>query len=82
MVTGDFTFNGPAYDPLLHPAPPDYYQLKISALPYCFPAIVAYLDAGGDGSEVAGVFLVAVHGLILSKRPRSVAAVSVSKTLS
>ena len=41
-ATGDFSFNGPAFNAALHPAPPDYYQMRINALPYCFPAIMAY----------------------------------------
>ncbi len=36
------TLNGPAFDPMLHPAPPDWYQFRINALPYCLPAIVGY----------------------------------------
>ena len=41
-VSGNFRFNGPSYDGTLYPAPPDYYSLRINALPHCFPVIVAY----------------------------------------
>lgn len=40
-VSGDFEFNGNNFtDPATYPA--GYYELKINALPYCFPAIIAY----------------------------------------
>ena len=41
-VSGDWSFNGPAYISGTHPAPPDWYQMRINALPYCLPAIIAY----------------------------------------
>ena len=41
-VSGDVSIDGPAFDAALHPSPPDWYQVKINALPYCFPAIIAY----------------------------------------
>lgn len=41
-ATGDVEFMGPPYDSAIHPAPPDWYQFKINALPYCYPAIIAY----------------------------------------
>ncbi|RMG48257.1 MAG: hypothetical protein D6718_02085 [Acidobacteria bacterium] len=41
-ATGSMSFNGPAYDPAIHPPTPDWYQFKINALPYCYPALVAY----------------------------------------
>jgi hypothetical protein len=41
-VAGDFSFNGPTFNPALHPYPPDWYQFRINALPYCYPAIIAY----------------------------------------
>jgi hypothetical protein len=41
-VSGDWSFNGPEYKAANHPAPPDWYQLRINALPYCLPAIIAY----------------------------------------
>jgi Tfp pilus assembly protein PilX len=41
-VSGTWNFDGPTYNAATTPAPPDYYQLHINALPYCLPAIVAY----------------------------------------
>jgi hypothetical protein len=41
-VSGDWSFNGPQYIAANHPAPPDWYQMRINALPYCFPAIISY----------------------------------------
>src|SRR5262249_21243506 len=42
FAAGDISLNGPSFDPAIHPAPPSWYQFKINALPYCFPALVAY----------------------------------------
>jgi hypothetical protein len=41
-VTGNVTITGPSFDATKHPAPPDWYQVRINASPYCLPAIVAY----------------------------------------
>jgi len=41
-VSGDVAFDGPSYNSILQPAPPDWYQVRINALPYCLPAILAY----------------------------------------
>lgn len=41
-AAGNISFNGPPYDPARHPAPPAWYQIRINALPYCFPALIAY----------------------------------------
>ncbi len=41
-VTGNVAIDGPNFDATKHPAPPDWYQVRINALPYCFPAIIAY----------------------------------------
>ncbi len=41
-VSGDWSFHGPTYNAATTPAPPDYYQLRINALPYCLPAVMAY----------------------------------------
>ena len=41
-VTGSVGITGPQFDPTKHPAPPDWYQVRINALPYCLPAIIAY----------------------------------------
>jgi hypothetical protein len=43
-ITGEFDFDGPdfpAASPQYPPAP-DYFALSINALPYCFPALMAY----------------------------------------
>lgn len=41
FVSGDFSFNGRAFtNPTTYPA--GYYELSINALPYCFPALIAY----------------------------------------
>jgi hypothetical protein len=43
-VTGSFDFDGPDYIAAVppYPMPPDYYMLSINALPYCYPALLAY----------------------------------------
>jgi cytoskeletal protein CcmA (bactofilin family) len=41
-VTGTVAIDGPVFDATKHPAPPDWYQVRINALPYCLPAIIAY----------------------------------------
>jgi len=41
-VTGNVAINGLPFDATKHPAPPDWYQVRINALPYCLPAIIAY----------------------------------------
>ncbi len=43
-ITGSFDFDGPDFQNAspAYPVPPDYYMLSINALPYCFPALVAY----------------------------------------
>jgi len=43
-ATGTISFNGPTFDPARHPAPPAWYQFRINALPYCYPALVAYQE--------------------------------------
>lgn len=42
FAAGNLSLNGPTFDPALQPAAPSWYQFKINALPYCFPALVAY----------------------------------------
>ena len=37
-VSGDFTFNGT--NAATYPA--GYYELKINAMPYCYPVVIAY----------------------------------------
>ena len=45
-ISGNFDYEGPNFvDPSPNPAyplPPKYYMLSINALPYCYPALVAY----------------------------------------
>ena len=41
-VTGNVAIDGPFFDATKHPWPPDWYQVRINALPYCLPAIIAY----------------------------------------
>ena len=43
-ITGSFDFDGPNFQTAspAYPTPPDYYMLSINALPYCFPALIAY----------------------------------------
>jgi cytoskeletal protein CcmA (bactofilin family) len=41
-ASGDVSIDGPVFNGALQPSPPDWYQVKINGLPYCFPAIIAY----------------------------------------
>ena len=41
-TSGNFQFNGPEYNTTDYPPPPGWYEFRVNALPYCFPAIVAY----------------------------------------
>jgi hypothetical protein len=43
-ITGDFDYDGANMVLAAngYPAPPDYYMLRINALPYCYPALLAY----------------------------------------
>jgi len=43
-ITGTFDFDGPDFPAATpqYPLPPDFYALKINALPYCYPALLAY----------------------------------------
>jgi cytoskeletal protein CcmA (bactofilin family) len=41
-ASGDVSIDGPVYNAALQPPPPDWYQVRINALPYCYPAIIAY----------------------------------------
>ncbi len=41
-TSGDASIDGPLFNAALHPSPPDWYQVRINALPYCFPALIAY----------------------------------------
>ncbi len=47
-ASGDVALAGPTFDPAKHPTPPDWYEIKINALPYCLPAVVAYKQPGYD----------------------------------
>ena len=43
-ASGSVEIHSRTFDPAVHPAPPNYYSIRINALPYCLPAITAYAE--------------------------------------